>query len=133
LPHAEFLLTHQPGPDSLLELTGPKAIVTVAFYAGRALLLTGYHRTYALARHLTTMQSPPRGVLFAVSKTLDLLGNDSEDVKAAMTAARPPRVLDFFNTDLCVPLEIKRRKYQMRVNYEVSSQDASESDASSAT
>jgi hypothetical protein len=132
LPHADFLLTHRPGPDSLLELTGPKAIVTVTFYGGRALLLTGYHRTYALACHLNTMQNAPRGVLFAVSDDSGVTGNYSDYLEAAMTAARPARIEDFFNTDLCVPLEIRKRKYQLRVNYEISNQDATESDASSA-
>jgi tetratricopeptide (TPR) repeat protein len=128
LPHAEFLLSEYSGTESQLRLTEPRAFVTVAFYAGRALLLTGYHRTFALARHLIAMPGAPRGVLFAVSNALDLMGADADEVKTAMMSARPARVSDFFDPHVCLPLEMKRRRFQMRVSYEVISSDAIEED-----
>ena len=126
LPHPEFVLTERFGAEPLLQVTEPKAFVTVGFHNGRAILLTGYHRTFALARHLLTMPDSPRGVLFGVSNALDLLGDDAEDVKAMMTSARPPRLADFFSPDLAVPVSIRKRQYQIRIQYEVASLDAPE-------
>ncbi len=129
LPHPEFLLTDRAGAEPGLQLTQPKAFVTVAFHAGRAVLLTGYHRTFALARRMMELPDAPRGVLFAVSNALDMLGSDGDEVKAAMESARPPRMADFFDPDLCLFLDMRRRHYQMRVNYEILHRDAGGDDA----
>jgi tetratricopeptide (TPR) repeat protein len=129
LPHPEFLLTDRPGAEPMLQLTEPRAFVTVAFHAGRALLLTGYHRTFALARRMMAQPDAPRGVLFAVSNALEMLGSDADEVKAAMESARPPRMADFFDPDLYLSAEMRKRRYQMRVNYEVLHLDAALDDA----
>lgn len=133
LPHPEFLLVEREGADALLQVFAPQAFVTVAFHAGRAVLLTGYHRTFALAQQMMGNSNAPRGVLFGVSNALELLGSDADDVRTMMTSARPPRLADFFNPELCLSVRMRKRHYRMRVSYEIAEGDGVEAVARAAS
>jgi tetratricopeptide (TPR) repeat protein len=126
LPHSEFLLGGPSGPQGLLQVCEPKAFVTVAFHANRAVLVSGYHRAFALVKHLLEAVNPPRGVLFAVSNALDLMGSDADDVRALMEQPRPPRLADFFDPQVYFPVTLRKRRYQMRIQYEVVEVEAEE-------
>jgi tetratricopeptide (TPR) repeat protein len=119
LPHEEFFLSCPRGPLGTLQVSEPRGFVTVALHANRALLVSGYHRVFALAEYCRTAANAPRGVLFGVSNALELLGNDAADVRAVMERARPPRLGDFFEPELCTEVLLRRRRYQLRIQYEI--------------
>ena len=118
LPHAEYLLT-EPGLDGHLEVAEADSYVTVALHAGRALLLRGYHRVLACAQAILEAPNAPRGVLFGVSDAQAALGKDAGEALRTMEGPRPPRLADFFNEQLSVPVTLRRRQYRMRIRCEV--------------
>jgi len=118
LPHSEFFLTVPSQPNEIRVSEGD-GFVTVALHAGRALLLRGYHRTFACARYAREAVNAPHGVLFAVSDQLASIGSLADEVLALMTGPRPPRMADFFDDRLFLPVTLRRRRYQMRVHCEV--------------
>jgi tetratricopeptide (TPR) repeat protein len=119
LPHEEFILSGRPESQATLEISEPRGFVTVALHANRALLVGGYHRAFALARYCREAANAPRGVLFGVSSALEMLANEADDIRALMELERPPVLGDFFEPDLCMPVQLRRRRFQMRVSYEI--------------
>ena len=93
--------------------------VTVSMHANRALLLRGYHRTFACARYIREASNAPHGVLFGVSNQLQSIGNAADDVLRAMEGPRPPRMADLFDERLFLPVMLRRRRYQMRIHCEL--------------
>ncbi len=118
LPHSEFFLTVPSQPNEIRVSEGD-GFVTVALHAGRALLLRGYHRTFACAQYARESVNAPHGVLFAVSDQLASIGSLADEVVALMTGPRPPRMADFFDDRLFLPVTLRRRRYQMRIHCEV--------------
>jgi tetratricopeptide (TPR) repeat protein len=119
LPHPEFVLAGPWQPDGRMRVAEPKGFVTVAFHANRALLLGGYHRTFACARNNLEAANAPHGVLFGVSNHLAALGSLANDVTSVMEGPRPPRIADLFDERLYMAVTLRRRRYQMRIQCEV--------------
>lgn len=129
LPHSEFFLTVPP-QSSQIRVSEADGFVTVALHANRALLLRGYHRTFACARFVREAANAPHGVLFAVSNQLRTIGSLADDVLNMMAGPRPPRMADFFDDRLSLPVILRRRRYQMRIHCEVVEIDYEEGDQS---
>jgi tetratricopeptide (TPR) repeat protein len=119
LPKFEYLLTGPFAPDGSMRPGTALDFVSVAFHAERALLISGYHRAFAAAEYARNSASPPRGLLFGVSNCLDLLGPDADETRRIVEAVRPPRLADFFDDRLAVPVMLRKRRYQMRIHVEV--------------
>jgi tetratricopeptide (TPR) repeat protein len=125
LPHAEFFLTVPSQPNEIRVSEGD-GFVTVALHAGRALLLRGYHRTFACAQFAREAVNAPHGVLFAVSNQLESIGSMADEVLNMMTGPRPPRIADFFDDRFFLPVTLRKRRYQMRIHCEVAEIDYEE-------
>jgi len=119
LPKFEYLLMGPFAPDGSMRPGTALDFVCVAFHAERALLVSGYHRAFAAAEYARTSASPPRGFLFGVSNVLDLLGPGGDETRRIIEGVRPPRLADFFDDRLAVPVMLRKRRYQMRVHIEV--------------
>jgi len=119
LPHSEFILAGPALPSGELRVSEAQGFVTVAFHVGHALLMSGYHRTFACAQRTLDVENAPRGVLFGVSNQLEAMGSMADDVRSMMDGPRPPRLGDFFDDRLFLPVTLRRRRYQLRIRYEV--------------
>lgn len=119
LPHSEFFLSGPAQPSGEMRVSEAQGFVTVAFHADRALLLSGYHRTFACAQRALDVENAPRGVLFGVSNQLAAMGSTADEVLRMMEGPRPPRIADFFDDRLFLPVTLRRRRYQMRIHYQV--------------
>ena len=126
LPHAEFFLAGPLQPHGQLQLAQARAVVTVWKHEDRLLLTGGYHRTFARIQAANETPNAPRGVLFAVSRQLALLGTSPEEIMAMMRGGRPPRMADFFDDRVFLPVTLRRKRYQARVNFELKGIDAEE-------
>jgi tetratricopeptide (TPR) repeat protein len=118
LPHFEFFLAGPLQPDGHMLVSEADAFVTVALHADRALLLRGYHRTFACAQGLLDAANAPGGVLFGESNSLAMMGSDADEILRMMEGPRPPRLGDFFDDRLFLPVTLRRRQYQMRIDHE---------------
>lgn len=118
LPHSEFFLAG-PRSDGEMWIAEAEPFVTVALHAGRALLLRGYHRTAALGMCMRGTGAASGSALFGVSNALELMGSDADEIHRMMEKPRPPRLGDFFDDRLSLPVMLRRRQYQMRIEYEV--------------
>ena len=125
LPHAEFFLTVPSQPNEI-RVTEGDGFVTVALHAGRALLLRGYHRTFACAQFAREAANAPHGVLFAVSNQLEAIGSMADEVLNMMAGPRPPCMADFFDDRFFLPVTLRKRRYQMRIHCEVAEIDYEE-------
>lgn len=125
LPHSEFFLTVPSQPNEI-RVTEGDGFVTVALHGGRALLLRGYHRTFACAQFVREAANAPHGVLFAVSNQLALIGSMADEVLNMMSGPRPPRMADFFDDRFFLPVTLRKRRYQMRIHCEVAEIDYEE-------
>jgi tetratricopeptide (TPR) repeat protein len=119
VPHFEYFLAGPLQPDAQLRVSEADSFVTVALHADRALLLRGYHRTFACAQRILEAPNAPHGVLFGVSNHLALMGSDADDVRRTMEGPRPPRMGDFCDDRLFLPVTLRRRRYQLRIHYHV--------------
>lgn len=131
LPHSEFFLTVPPRTNEI-RVSEADGFVTVALHADRALLLRGYHRTFACAQFVRGAANAPHGVLFAVSSQLQTIGSLADYVLRMMAGPRPPRMRDFFDDRLSLPVTLRRRRYQMRIHCEVAEIDYNEVEQSEA-
>jgi tetratricopeptide (TPR) repeat protein len=122
LPHSEYFLTVPSQPNEL-RVAEADTFITVGFHADRALLLRGYHRTFACAQFVREAVNAPHGVLFAESNQLRAMGSLAEGVLSMMEGPRPPRMRDFFDDRFFLPVTLRRRRYQMRVHCEVAEID----------
>ncbi len=127
LPHSEFFLTVPSQPNEI-RVSEADGFVTVALHADRALLLRGYHRTFACAQFVREAVNAPHGVLFAVSNQLESIGSMADEVLRMMSGPRPPRMADFFDDRFSLPVTLRRRRYQMRIHCEVAEIDYEEED-----
>jgi Flp pilus assembly protein TadD len=119
LPHAEFFLAGPLQPNEQMQVSEADGFITVALHADRALLLRGYHRAFACAQFALGAVNAPHGVLFGVSNQMDSMGSDADDVRRTMEGPRPPRMADWFDDRLFLPVTLRRRRYRMRIHYEV--------------
>jgi tetratricopeptide (TPR) repeat protein len=124
LPHSEFFLTVPPQPNTM-RISEADGFVTVALHADRALLLRGYHRTFACAEW-----NAPEGALFAVSNQLASIGSMADEVLRMMSGPRPPRMSDFFDDRFALAVTLRRRRYRMRIRCEVVEADFEEEQSS---
>ncbi len=131
LPHSEFFLT-VPSQTNEIKVSEGDGFVTVALHADRALLLRGYHRTFACAQFVHEAANAPHGVLFAVSNQLAAIGSMADEVLNMMAGPRPPRMRDFFDDRLSLPVTLRKRRYQMRIHCEVAEIDDDEADQADA-
>ncbi len=127
LPHSDFFLSGPVQPSGEMRVAEAQGFVTVAFHADRALLLSGYHRTFACAQRTLSVENAPRGVLFGVSNQLDAMGSMADDVLRMMEGPRPPRMADFFDNRLYLPVTLRKRRYQMRIHCQVAEIEEEES------
>lgn len=130
LPHADFVLGPGAQPSAQLRVAEGPAFVSVGLHGDRALLLRGYHRTFACAQFGREAPNAPRGVLFAVSNELQSIGSAADEIFGVMEGGRPPRITDFFDDRLALPVTLRKRRYEMRVHFEVAEIDAEEAAAS---
>lgn len=114
LPHGDYWLS-DPQPDGHIRLSEADRVVAAALYGDQALLLRGYHRAFACARAAVEGANAPRGVLFAVSPA-----PVEGPAKRLADLARPPRMGDFFDDRLFLPVKLRTKRYRMRVRYAVS-------------
>lgn len=119
LPHGEFFLAGPLQTSEQIRVSEADAFVTVALHANRALLLRGYHRSFACAQFCLEAANAPHGVLFGVSNQLASMGSDADEVRRMMEAPRPPRMADWFDNRLSLPVTLRRQRYRMRIHYEV--------------
>jgi tetratricopeptide (TPR) repeat protein len=119
LPHAEYLLAGPLSADGQMKVVEAPGFVTVAFHAERALLVSGYHRTHACAEHILQTPNAPHGVLFGVANYLAEMGEEARDVLDLMEMRRPPRMADFFDERLALPVQLRRRRYRMQIRFDV--------------
>jgi tetratricopeptide (TPR) repeat protein len=119
LPHAEFFLDGPMPPYEQMRVSEADGFITVTFHADRALLLRGYHRTFAFARYALEAVNAPHGVLFGLTNQLAAIGSEADDVRRMMEEPRPPRMADWFDDRLFLPVTLRRRRYRMRIHYEV--------------
>ena len=127
LPHSEFFLTVPSQPNEI-RVTEGDGFVTVALHADRALLLRGYHRTFACAQLARDAANASDGALFAVSNQLESMGSLAGEVFKMMEGPRPPRMADFFDDRFSLPVTLRKRRYQMRIHCEVAEIDYQEED-----
>ncbi len=127
LPHEEFFLT-VPSQTNEIRVSEGDGFVTVALHANRAMLLRGYHRTFACAQFVREAANAPHGVLFAVSNQLETIGILADEVLDMMAGPRPPRMGDFFDDRFSLPVTLRRRRYQMRIHCEVAEIDSDAED-----
>ena len=123
LPHAEFFLDGPLQPDEQIRVSEADGFITVAVHEGRALLLRGYHRTFACAQLSLEAVNAPHGVLFGVSNQLLSIGSAADDILSIMTGPRPPRMADFFDDRFFLPVTLRKRRYQMRIHCEMAEID----------
>jgi tetratricopeptide (TPR) repeat protein len=126
LPHAEFFLAGPLQPSGQMRVSEARGFITVAFHANRALLLSGYHLTFACAQRVLEAVDAPRGVLFGVSNQLESMGSMADEVLRTMEGPRPPRMADLFDDRLFVAVKLRRRRHQMRIHFEVAAIDCEE-------
>jgi tetratricopeptide (TPR) repeat protein len=130
LPRFQYVLMGPLAPDGHMRVSETLDFVTVAFHANRALLISGYHRTFAAAQYCLEAPNAPRGILFGVSNYLALMGSEADDVLNLMEEPRPPRMADFFDPRLFLPVTLRKRRYEMRVSSEVTESDEQEAETS---
>jgi tetratricopeptide (TPR) repeat protein len=118
LPHFDYFLAGPWQPDGHMLVAEADAFVTVALHADRALLLRGYHRTFAFAQGLIEAANAADGALFGESNSLAMMGSDANEILRMMDGPRPPRLGDFFDDRLFLPVTLRRRQYQMRIDHE---------------
>ena len=126
LPHSEFFLAGPLQPNEQMRVSEADGFVTVAFHANRALLLRGYHRTFACAQFALGALNAPHGVLFGVSNQLASMGSEADNVRSTMEGPRPPRMSDWFDDRFSLPVTLRRRQYRMQIHYEVTEIDEGE-------
>jgi tetratricopeptide (TPR) repeat protein len=131
LPHSEFFLS-VPSQPNQIHVSEADGFVTVAVHADHALLLRGYHRTFACAQFARETANAPHGVLFAVSNQLRSIGSLADEVLSMMEGPRPPRMGDFFDDRFFLPVTLRRRRYQMRIHCEVAEIEYEEEDGPAA-
>ncbi len=119
LPHFEYFLAGPSPPDGQMRVSEADCFVTVALHAERALLLRGYHRTFACAQGILEAANAPHGVLFGVSNSLTTMGSEADEILKMMEGPRPPRMADFFDDRLFLAVTLRRRQYRMKIRYEV--------------
>ena len=129
LPHAEFFLDGPTGPQQQMRIAEADGFITVSFHANRALLVRGYHRTFACAQYIREAVNAPRGVLFGLSNQLATIGSEADDIRRTMESPRPPRVADWFDDRLFLPVALRRRRYRIRIQCELSEIADEEPDA----
>jgi tetratricopeptide (TPR) repeat protein len=126
VPHFEFFLAGPLQPDAQLRVSEVDSFITVALHGDRALLLRGYHRTFACAHGMLGAMNAPHGVLFGVSNDLESMGSGADDVRKMMEGPRPPRMGDFCDDRLFLPVTLRKRRYQLRIQCEVAEVDEEE-------
>jgi tetratricopeptide (TPR) repeat protein len=126
VPHFEFFLAGPLQPDAHMRVSEVDSFVTVALHGDRALLLRGYHRTFACAHGMLGAVNAPHGVLFGVSNDLESMGSGADDVRKMMKGPRPPRMGDFCDDRLFLPVTLRRRRYQLRIRCEMAEVDEEE-------
>ncbi|HEY3823604.1 MAG TPA: sulfotransferase [Bryobacteraceae bacterium] len=129
LPRYEYVLSGPSAPDGIMRPSSALDFVSVALHADRALLVNGYHRTFAAAQYARQVTNAPHGLLFGVSNFLQQMGDDAEELLRMMDSPRPPRLADFFDDRLAVPVMLRRRRYQMRIYCEVTAIDEEQAES----
>lgn len=124
LPHFEYFLAGPALPDGRMWICEADPFVTVSLHAGRALLLKGYHRTFAFADRAARTELDSAGALFGQSSSLQEMGSDAAEMLQVMEGPRPPCLGDFFDERLFMPVTLRRHEYEMRIGYEVVEGDA---------
>jgi hypothetical protein len=110
LPHGEWLLNFDPVRGFLVTEGGKH--VGVATMNSRLALWSGYHRTYAAAVHARSREP---GILAVVE---DEALASAAPRTCGLRAARsdnPPIFDDFFNPDLALRVQFRRKRFTMQV------------------
>ena len=120
LPHGEFLFGVHPqggfGPKEVLSQ------VMVMELGDRMLLGKGYHRLYGhiartegrLPERLSLAALDP-GMLSAPSRTAAESADSAPNPGLSIFGSRPPVFADFFTEGLAMPVQLRRKRYQLQV------------------
>lgn len=116
VPHGEFafVFNQQIGQFQVLELARH---VSVTRFQNRMLLWAGYHRSYAFM----TNENPDgmeRSLLVALTTDADFLvspHSPNQGLRAVICGLRPPLFRDFFDRDLFMDVNLKRKRWVLQV------------------
>lgn len=119
IPHREFAVNFQPGNTFVIEELADH--VSATEFGGRTLLWAGYHRAYARIAALQA-NAAARSLLLVLSKDADhLVAPDSPDpeLRATLLGERPPLFADFFDDRLVLKVNLRKKRYELRLRASV--------------
>jgi hypothetical protein len=116
VPHGEFafVFNQQVGQFQVLELARH---ISVTKFQDRMLLWAGYHRSYAFIENANP-EGIERSLLVALTTDADFLvspHSPNQGLRAVITGLRPPLFRDFFDRDLFMDLNLKRKRWVLQV------------------
>jgi hypothetical protein len=119
IPHREFAILFEPGNTFGIEELA--AHVSATEFQGRTLLWAGYHRAYA---RVANVKPDPmeRALLVVLSKDAEhIVAPDSPDpvLRATLLGPRPPLFADFFNDHLFLKINLRKKRYELRLRASV--------------
>jgi hypothetical protein len=117
LPHGEFQIL--PGVKKNLEIQEMAHHIAISAFDNRLLLWAGYHRTHAVA--LASQENPEdieRLVPAVLTTDADpfLLDARFSEKRDMVRGACPALFRDFFNADLCMDIELRKRRCQIEID-----------------
>jgi hypothetical protein len=116
LPHGEFQMV--VGAKKNLEIQEMARHVAITAFDDRLLLWAGYHRTYAIT--LESQENPEeieRLVPAVLTTDADPLLDARFSAKRDMVRGACPALFrDFFDADLCLDMELRKRRCQIEID-----------------
>jgi hypothetical protein len=116
VPHGEFafVFNQQMGQFQVLELARH---ISVTRFQDRMLLWAGYHRSYAFMDR-ENPEGIERSLLVALTTDADFLvspQSPNQGLRAIVCGLRPPLFRDFFDRDLFMDVNLKRKRWVLQV------------------
>jgi hypothetical protein len=116
LPHGEFQIS--VGANKNIEIQEMAHHISISAFDGRLLLWAGYHRTYAVT---LASQANPEDIerLIPAVLTTDaepLLDARFSDKRDMVRGTCPALFRDFFNPDLCLAINLRKRRCQIEID-----------------
>jgi hypothetical protein len=119
IPHREFAVNFQPGNTFGIEELA--AHVSATEFAGRTLLWAGYHRAYARIASFEA-DAIERSLLVVLSHDGDYLvdpDSPEPELRATLLGLRPPLFADFFDERLFLKVNLRKKRYELRLRASV--------------
>jgi hypothetical protein len=117
LPHGEFVIAMKS--DLTLAIQECARYVGVVEFHNRLLLAGGHHRCYVHARRSqSSAANRSRGMLVVLTSTRPpQLQGGRADVRELVSGARPPLLRDFLDERLALPIQLRKKRFEVRVQY----------------